>query len=542
MSTLVVAAIKALQAALGALIAPAFVAFAFVILFRRPLSWYGATPLAYAIYLPASLAGFFFRASISSNQSQIRNCTSTSNGASRIVKDGHARSKTQSQRLEGAITASLGSGLAYATISAIMTLSGLHSSYLLAFWAAGSVVAATALLTLTFKSSLSSLSWWQVAAVVCGSFAVPLLISLPTATSITDHIVEKIGLSGSAPGPLGFVVPDIVVGLVTGASVVLGVGTLWPYFLYAHDSFFTENDLTKLNYRSVAKFMLVSSLVMAATLGICDRISGKSHPYSPRHPKRVIFMHTHVHTPNGTIQQATYDFASLDAIPVDIALPPWVLSMPETNTTSRNGDDNWVALYPLNYLVTSTSRVALPLTMNQSNDGDAAHLPTLRMIKPRPETGGDGRNGHSWKWFLNLVAGSDESKTDTLEDVENKASLPPVSPGSKRIHLELDTIHSAWAVLNITGDVRAWSLGPEVATAPIASHGASKYHIVRYASGYGTTRWRFWVDVARDECLRIELFVKHLQETPEIGRIMQAMQPWVSAAGVTMWRSSWEFE
>lgn len=563
--TLTKAAGRALQAALFALIAPAFVAFVYVSLFRRPLSWYGATPLAYSIYLPASLAGFFFKATILPNHPHLRDQGTKS---SKSIGSGHkwmigsmsnsvhVDGSSHSQRLTGAMNASLGSGLAYAIISTIMTLSGLHSSYLLACWAAGSVVAAILVHAVhAVTGRTRSPSGWQVAGVVCASFALPLLISLPTATSITDHIVEKIGIFGSAPGPLGFVVPDVVVGIVTGASVVLAAGTLWPYFLlFAHDSFLTraETKVTKLNQKSIAKFMLASSLITAATLGICDKLSGRSHPYSRQHPKRVIFMHTHHHSADGTIQESTYDFASLDAIPVDVALPPWILSLalPETNTTSRK-DDNWVALYPLNYLVTSSSRVAMPVTMDQSDLSEPL-VPTLRMINSRPAMDEEQRHAVSaWKWLLDLVAGSDQTKNDThaysYEDAEingaTSMSLPPVSPGSKRIHLELDTIQSAWAVLNISGDVRAWSLGPEVATASDGSlHAGSKYHIVRYASGYGTTRWRFWVDVARDTSLHIELFVKHLQETQEIRSIMESLQPWVSAAGVTMWRSSWEFE
>ena len=66
--------------------------------------------------------------------------------------------------------------------------------------------------------------------------------------------------------------------------------------------------------------------------------------------------------------------------------------------------------------------------------------------------------------------------------------------------------------------------------------------MVRYASGPFTTEWAMWVDVPADAPLRVELFVKHLEGTPELAALMGAMPEWVSPAAVTTWQSAWEFK
>jgi hypothetical protein len=50
------------------------------------------------------------------------------------------------------------------------------------------------------------------------------------------------------------------------------------------------------------------------------------------------------------------------------------------------------------------------------------------------------------------------------------------------------------------------------------------------------------MDVPRNQTTRIDLFVKHLEATPEISAVLMAMPEWVSAGAVTTWQSVWEFK
>jgi hypothetical protein len=102
--------------------------------------------------------------------------------------------------------------------------------------------------------------------------------------------------------------------------------------------------------------------------------------------------------------------------------------------------------------------------------------------------------------------------------------------------------------MNITGDLSAWSFGTEIAVAnrkeissSTTGHIAER-HMVRYASGVGTSQLKFWLEPkSSSDKIKIELFVKHLEPSVSAQQIMNEMEEWVSPAAVTTWHSTWEF-
>jgi hypothetical protein len=108
-----------------------------------------------------------------------------------------------------------------------------------------------------------------------------------------------------------------------------------------------------------------------------------------------------------------------------------------------------------------------------------------------------------------------------------------------RHYFELDTVVPGWAVLNVTAEVVAWSLGEEIASV----RGQPRQHIVRYASGAFTSKWQFWIDVPRDDpAVDIEIFVKHFDGlAPHVKGMLGDFGEFVSPVGLTVWQRRYSF-
>ena len=96
----------------------------------------------------------------------------------------------------------------------------------------------------------------------------------------------------------------------------------------------------------------------------------------------------------------------------------------------------WQALYPLNLLASGTS-----FTAPGPEPGLTPRLPSVAVQRVEAAAGGEGGSGSG--------SGSGGGEAGLL-----------------RWHLYLDTVLPAWAVMNITGEVRAWSFAPHVASSP----------------------------------------------------------------------------
>ena len=525
---------------------PALVGLGKAMITRHPIAWYSNHVIAYVTYIPAAAAGVL---------------------APHAFLQG-----SQLSKIDQARRAVLGFALLFSGIATALTEIGMHTAYIFVGWAVGAISAA--LLsgrehhsphnqddTTTSKDKFSSLS----IATICACLTLPITISLPTAMSIAGHIMEKIGLAGSADQLLGQSIPDAAIGALTGLSLVLALGAGVPYIAAV---------LGQQKGKRVVGVLFAISILAAAVpeiVGVVHRnnqlftkniISQPStthnkmqpHPYSYHSPKRVVFQHFHLHSATGKILDSFFTFSSMDPVPVDVALPDFVRALPRKPYHSSD----WVALYPLNYLVTGIATEAPP-------PPNGVSTPSLRVIHPITLAHGfhGEKSGASlWSkiltWFINFGGGGpravavenengDKANLASAEDsplTKNSTAPAGVVEGMHRWHLELDTVRAAWAVLNITGDIHAWSLGPEVASTQIPGTN-STCHMVRYASGVQTHRWKFWIDAPKkatgDVALHIELFVKHLQPSEAAQKVVDALPDWVSPTAVTTWHSIWDF-
>ena len=565
--------LSAVCAVLAAALTPAVVGGVRVVLTQRPLSWYGDPLAAYSVFAPAALAGFL--APFAWSQPTKNKTT--------LEHDDQVSTAVQCARVS-----SLGMALLFSAFSTALTVIGMHSAYLFVAWSLGALAAAylSAAVTTATKNKNKCNNdgdefTWRSAVAICACFSPPIIISLPTAMTVAQHIMEKIGLAGSTPGALGAAVPDAAVGALTGVGVLLAFGAAIPYVAAALGG----------RAKGTVAVLLALSLTSAAVSPTAAALSSWSswnwkgassppppplnHPYSSLHPKRVIVQHVHRHSPSGHVNASFFTFCSLDAIPVEVALPPSVRSLPLAEY--RNAD--WVALYPINYLATGTARRAPPpppteraptltLVVSVGDDGDVRGNTTLSSslwskLKQQFGGGGGGKNrdacsssSSSSSCSISSGGGGGTAKDNIIDSNEETGDKR-----RRRWHLELETASkSAWAVMNITvassnssnddGRVTGWSLGPEVASTIVkwtggggggGGGGSTVCHMVRYASGSGTSRYSWWIDTVDVSALRIELFVKHLDASDAANAVVALMPEWVSPAAVTTWQSVWEF-
>jgi hypothetical protein len=548
----------ALLSILSAIVLPAIIGGIRTVLFQTPVFWYSNHKLAFAMYIPAAIAGLLTPYAIFSSSS-----FSASSSAPII-----------SSELSKACAGSLGCALLFSLFASALTSIGMHSAYLFVAWALGSILAAVLTPSAVFSSTDNTLIiskngettenaavfTWRHVFILLISFIPPIIVSLPTALSVAVHIMEKIGLAGAPAGRLGAAIPDIAVGALNGVGIFVATGTLVPYIVVALGRQRVKNLITILLGTSIAIALsstgggLSRPLSSIFSLTNTNTTTTQSHPYSYRSPKRVIIQHFHRHTQQGAVYDSFFTFSSMDAVPVEVAMSTNALNLPD----APYSNDDWVALYPINYLVTGTARKAPPPPRGYKT-------PSLKLISAEEVYGG-GNSGslfsNAWSRVKNLVVapptndddsggaaaadGAATEKENVGDDITNKNKTHP----NNRIYLQLDTVRSAWAVMNITGDLSAWSLGSDIAIAnrkDILGNTGGRHipekHMVRYASGVGTSKFKFWLEPkeSQNQKIKIELFVKHLEPSVHAQQLMNEMEAWVSPAAVTTWHSTWEF-
>jgi hypothetical protein len=208
-------------------------------------------------------------------------------------------------------------------------------------------------------------------------------------------------------------------------------------------------------------------------------------------------------------------YAALDPIPVTVALPPHLAAL--ASPSVAQDIPLWRGFYPLDHIMVTGLAVPGPPPPPDTR------TPTLTLSRTEK-----GRDQHTKE---------EESMTKMKLNIKER----PVSEGCTRLHLKLDTVTAAWAMLNVTGNLHAWSLALDVATTVVPGQTAPS-HMIRYASSVETSVWDFWLDVPAGEGVEIELFVKHLVRTPVVEAAVQEFADWTSAIAVTTWFSMWEFE
>ena len=198
---------------------------------------------------------------------------------------------------------------------------------------------------------------------------------------------------------------------------------------------------------------------------------------------------------------------------------------------------DWVSFFPLNYIITGmTFRDPTVVELQEGGDdgaaGVAAAIPSLSRA-PFLYTAKDSvaRYMHDTftaarAWGLSVIGGD--------EAIREMRAMP-----TTRHYLELDTAGPAWAVLNITAEIVAWSLGEEIASVK----GAPNQHVVRYASGPHTSKWQFWIDVPRnDSSVDVELFVKHFDVEPHVAQLVSEFGDHISPVALTTYQRHYTYK
>lgn len=476
---------------LGTLLIPAMMGSLTTLVYGGiPMPWYGEKDLAMCIFVPAALVGLLLP--------YITLISNEDNGDN----SGKGATKPPCSAMAMMQSLCLGAGLFFAVVCSLLTIFDMQSSFLFALWSGGTAVYGALLVLLSLsKKYTNSYSTTSIILLLL-PHCIPLSVVSVSSLSLSYHIMEKVGLAGSLTGIAGKIVADCVVGVVTGFSVYLTAGTLVPVFIVGGlgiDGGGGGINRLMREKRATSPSRILIAILMGMSVGAsifaADRCKGNHHPYSYKHPKRILIQHIHKERRGGGGLHASssiWSAAAIDSIPVDIALPPSFVDLPPVDFN----DEDWAALYPLNYLVTGLAREAPGAEVG-------AVWPDLRLI--------------------------DQDITTTTKHNDDASSY--VSSSYRRLHLELDTVKPAWAVLNITGNVVHWSLNDKVAHTD-----SDTVHMVRYASKVYTTTWSFWLDVEVDESVIIKVYVKHLDETEELRGVVREVPEWVSPIAVTTWQ------
>ena len=424
------------------------------------------------------------------------------------------------------------------------------SSYVAAAWAG-----AAALSFYVDGSRRSPRFLWAI-------FVLPCYFGCGIAATTMLHVVEKIGITGGSDGALGKTVADGVVGFLAGVSTLLSIGALAPWLALALGE-----------YKKPLCRTLVGASMLAAVLSCSHRLPTltpkNGMPYTREAPKRMIVQHIMRVDGGGRVAARSISACSMDAIPVGLPgiLPESFRTLEPETFEPRD----WVSFYPINFLVTGMTFRDPPRTLasemtrkgvGSCSAGGACAVGGEGIVESDDGVEGDHR-GDDWGDHHHhasrqipslskapLLYSAPDSLARYARDMYeaakkavagNIADRPP-GPGrvpTKRHYFELDTVAAGWAVLNITGDIRAWSLGDEIASV----QGSPRQHIVRYASGAFTRKWKFWVDVPRDDpSVEVDLFVKHFEDLePHVAAMVSELGEHVSAVGLTVWQRQYTF-
>ena len=474
---------KILISFLSAMIAPAIVGVCRSFITQKPISWYGNFLEACLIYIPAGVAGLLYPFS---------------------KEDEPAYKKLVA-----------GSGLFFSLLSSLMVLFGMNSSYLPASWGFGA-------LFVSVMSLIADIYLWGLLGMI-----LPCYLNCSVSITTLMHVTEKIGLTGSLPGPLGIILTDCIVGILAGYSVAILFGCMTPYLVSA--------------FRNRRKSLCIALMVFSVTLAYISSfwevslynfsVRPMAEPYSEHAPKRMIFQHIH-RIKDNKVEDVYFSACSLDAIPVDEQrmLPPNLRSLPSRSFHSSD----WVAFYPLNYLVSGITKQDV-LNANETSwevemESFWPSLPRLKQVSTFGSALHNAREAllHGYQLVRSAVVnqGTHNKSGDPFNRIQRK-------------YFELDTALPGWAVLNITGQVRGWSVGKD----GIARvKGYPDQHIVRYASGPYTTKWKFWLDVSSENpSINIDVFVKHMKISPRARMLLQGIPEWISSVSLTAWQESYNF-
>ena len=471
---------------IGCVSVPFIIGFIRVALTGKAMAWYSKPLIAQIIFISAAKAGL-------------------------LIPDSLPVSKAEKEEIphpcERGRLAALGFAFIVGVLALIFTLLGVRSSYLFASWAAGALLSAA-----IPPGNLVQYGWkFTICSLLC--FLAPIVICLPTSMSISVHLMEKIGIIGSfGTGILALSVPDFVIGGSAGIAVALTLGAIVPYVRNAINPR-TKNYIVSALILVSLGFSIYVSVNPVEKKDLFDMNGNRSAlPYTTNHPKRIIMQHIHRHA-GEQIMNSLYSFASVDPILVDKALDSNIRALPDVDFAITD----WIGIYPLNYLISGISKLAPP-------PEEGYRAPSLKASK-------QGILGNLMQRFY---SSNEHKKAENLE----------------RWYLELDTVQSAWAVLNLSADIQAWSIGPEVMqirNKNIKEHSsnssADAYSIVRYASGFETSKWSMWIDLPKGSQFHVDLYVKWLEgHASDAKDIFQSMPSWTSPSLLTTWISSWDFE
>jgi len=65
--------------------------------------------------------------------------------------------------------------------------------------------------------------------------------------------------------------------------------------------------------------------------------------------------------------------------------------------------------------------------------------------------------------------------------------------------------------------------------------------MVRFAANVYARAHRFWLEVPAGRQVSIQVYVKHVEESEAIHRLVAALPDWTSPAAVVSYQSRWQF-
>jgi len=489
-----------------------------------------------------------------------------------------------------------GCALTSGLICSALTAGGLTGNAM-AFGTSGLLAALWSPLVATPRLRLLSLLLGLALAVV------PLLLGGSIVGVFIAVMMERMALAGSTSVVLG----DMVVAVLCGAaSLAVSCGALLPPIAYS---------ISGVRKPVIGTLLLIS-------LGTAAYSNAFIAPYSPSSPKRIVLnhiLHTQHSLQEGTCTAAACPAATAAATaygdpervadlaeaaaamgPGSAAAAPAAAPDPtapasEPGEASESclapgGDDGAcrAAEAPEPVAVDESARAVAAMTGGQTavKSSEVLQPPTMHVVSARMSYAvtdstplsaifdvttadlvpADGREFTPVFPLGSLLTGcTTRAKLPATPLVARLPGLVKVSEhvdvqaGVKRLQLAMFNERPSWGVLNVTGDLAAWSFTEQLAPSRIAGEGSGLQYVARFTTQDPEPFWHFWLDVrlpqdsntttpssqgttAGSGRVRIEMSVSYLDRTAELEEALSRLPTYVSESWLaTVYYSEWEF-
>ncbi|XP_011071219.1 endoplasmic reticulum metallopeptidase 1 [Sesamum indicum] len=288
------------------------------------MNWFANPCLAFAMFLPCSLAGLLVPRVLWKQFSLSQDVSALALSREELVDEA---------RFWGAF------GF-YSSLTLAYLVSGLGGGFV-TFIASLFMLPAWISFRLSVKffghQSLRSTACYVVPLVPC------LIYSIYFGGFFAMFLIEKMGMAGAHPPPYGFFVADVIVAAVLGLVTGWCVGPLLPV---------------------VGKWLAKSSIIQFLLHGtvLALAVSSQFFPYSKDAPKRVVLQHSVRTIGANQILDVSFDFAVVDSNSLMFVFKhaPEVVKKVHGNrelsfdTANQSGPETWMGIFPISAMFSRT--------------------------------------------------------------------------------------------------------------------------------------------------------------------------------------------